>query len=811
MLRTGANIKITAVAGSGKTSTILHIANANRKKKIMSVMYNKALQVETRKKCKDLKVDVDAMTFHGTCSRLYGRQVMNDTNIEEFLREKARPHRRKYDIIMIDEAQDMSLIFYILLTRIIKDNGKSPQICILGDCGQMINSFRGATAKFIISPEDYFCNGRPWESMKLDVSFRITYQISDFLNHCIVKQDAPFQDILATKSGPTVKYMICNPFRDVIKKIYELLKTERPGDILILAPTVNTESNNPLKIIENSLVRSNYSVARIRNDQEIFNEKFIEGRVAILTFNAAKGLQRKHVFVMNFDDSYEKYFLRTPTDSCPNILYVALTRASHQLFLVHGETRNFLRMLQPKQLNKYVEFIGSPNVIEDLTKPQDKPWSVTNLIRHIPHYTLRWCMNFVTVEVLEEEEEPCDIPVGLELSKGGVEFVEDVSAINGTAIVMYYEYLMHGRCQIVEIFKQILKDHEQAYSDPRNLIIDSRYIYVNGMKYATEVIGGIRNCLREYKEDPNMGTFLFVANVYSCLTSGYLDSLFNLSINPDNYDWIDQDTSLELLQRVERAVGEHGCVNGRFEEAYACGKIKGRVDFINKRNIFEFKCKQTLGESDVLQLAIYAYLVHRHEGKKRRNILYNILTNEKLEIKVEMDDVEKIIEKLLKVKEIKCEECYGCDGECDEYIELSQFDKMCDGRFDVFLREMLFDFLVVGHYTMDDIRELVRCSIEDSDNDSDGDSEDLDSDGSDVASWSHKKLLLRFEASKHYHLLGDNILYDMVDIDMDSDADLVSDCESDTGTAGSAGSAGSIARAMSGQPANIYAVDEDWI
>ena len=42
------NITVDAIAGSGKTTTILHIANAYKKKKILLLTYNSKLRSETK-------------------------------------------------------------------------------------------------------------------------------------------------------------------------------------------------------------------------------------------------------------------------------------------------------------------------------------------------------------------------------------------------------------------------------------------------------------------------------------------------------------------------------------------------------------------------------------------------------------------------------------------------------------------------------------------------------------------------------------------------------------------------------------------
>ena len=84
----GYNVKVDAVAGSGKTTSILHIGKNFRVSNILVITYNKKLQEETKKKLKkyDLDQNIDIFTYHGSCNKFYTNkkgELITDEHIKE--------------------------------------------------------------------------------------------------------------------------------------------------------------------------------------------------------------------------------------------------------------------------------------------------------------------------------------------------------------------------------------------------------------------------------------------------------------------------------------------------------------------------------------------------------------------------------------------------------------------------------------------------------------------------------------------------------------------------------------------------------
>ena len=114
----------------------------------------------------------------------------------------------KLDILVLDEIQDMTPLFYKFINKFIKDQGAPIQLLILGDRDQNINrDFKGSDYRFLTMAPKVFPNFQFVRS-DLSHSFRLTDNISSFINENLLGYDK----IKTNKKGPTVKYLLTNTF-----------------------------------------------------------------------------------------------------------------------------------------------------------------------------------------------------------------------------------------------------------------------------------------------------------------------------------------------------------------------------------------------------------------------------------------------------------------------------------------------------------------------------------------------------------------------------------------------------------------------
>ena len=116
------NVCVDSVAGSGKTTCSLYIAKKFIKLKILLLTYNAKLKLETREKVNALGItNLEVHSYHSFCVKNYDKKCFTDTNINLILKSNKIPlNKFVYNIIILDEAQDISPLYYELFVKFIR-------------------------------------------------------------------------------------------------------------------------------------------------------------------------------------------------------------------------------------------------------------------------------------------------------------------------------------------------------------------------------------------------------------------------------------------------------------------------------------------------------------------------------------------------------------------------------------------------------------------------------------------------------------------------------------------------------------------
>ena len=122
------NIVIEAVAGSGKTTTLLFISNKYKTKRISLLTYSRSLKDEILSK--SIPDNLSVFTFHSFASYIYKTVIHNDYLLNTALLKNKIRDLTEIDILMVDEVQDMTKQ-YFLLTSIIINMFKNIMFCNL--------------------------------------------------------------------------------------------------------------------------------------------------------------------------------------------------------------------------------------------------------------------------------------------------------------------------------------------------------------------------------------------------------------------------------------------------------------------------------------------------------------------------------------------------------------------------------------------------------------------------------------------------------------------------------------------------------
>jgi superfamily I DNA and RNA helicase len=412
-VRDGHNVMVDAVAGTGKTTLILSIARELPDKRILQLTYNASLRKDVKETIlKQELTNINVHTYHSLAKRYYLSTGYTDTEIRRLLFKDTVPKETiaDVDLLVLDECQDMTLLYFQLMVKFMKDYNKPVQLLILGDYMQGLYEFKGADIRFLTLADIIWSNfvllrTNVFKKCTMKMSFRITNQMRSFVNNVML--GGPRMNSCRDAENVTYirnsRYNLCKVVFAEINKLFE--QGVKPCEIFILGNSVKG-SNSNIRNLENTLVEKDIPCHIPLLENENLDERVIDGKIVFSTFHCVKGRQRKYVFVVGFDNSYLKYYARgLPRDICPNALYVSATRATHGLYLLEtaGYSNNrplkFLKKnhIEMKQCD-YITFKGNHQSIFPDDDEQEEQFA--NLIKkHI--ITPTELVRFISESVIE--------------------------------------------------------------------------------------------------------------------------------------------------------------------------------------------------------------------------------------------------------------------------------------------------------------------------------------------------------------------------------------------------------------------------
>jgi hypothetical protein len=693
----GKNVIVDACAGSGKSTTILSCAKQFQEKTFLQMTFNKELRKEVKETTNKYQIEnILIYTFHSLAVTYYYNQAFDDMGLRKLLREKMPPKidLPKIDVLVLDECQDMSVLYFQFMAKIMMDIGQPFQLLILGDKRQGIYEFKGAHIGFLTNASQFwenhcFLTTKEFIYCSLQMSYRITDPMADFVNQSLLGENR----LLACKPGIPVKYYRRTIPRIVIivlSKIQELLKEGNDyGDIFILAASIH--HMKIISQIENELVQANIPCyIPMKENQESLDSRIIDKKIVFSSFHSVKGRQRKHVIIIGFDNSYMEIYNRDcPKDSCPNTVYVASTRATHSLSVFECENNTswdtyrplpFLKMSHfDMQSKDYIDFIGNPMIIAPISEKEDKKKYNTKkctpsyLIAFVPDCELDIiCPILDRIFILEKEADitSIDIPSVIETKRG---FFEEVSNLNGIAIpIMFYDYLRPEKA--TNTLQRII------HQDIQNLKPNTHSYLRNVVKHMPETC--------ETSSD-----YLYLANISSAIDTKLYSKM--KQINSDEYDWLDPLKLQLCFDRLDAIVGKE-CRQGKWfpEKMIIHGscdedhleidrilspffpmsefvyRFTARIDLETEQSIWELKCTSSITIEHKMQTVIYAWLYRMVYNKKKVVRLFNIKTGELWKIDAEIEDLTTIVVALIRGKYHKKNKKNETEiiKECDDFI-----------------------------------------------------------------------------------------------------------------------------------------------
>ena len=618
-IKNGYNIIVDAVAGCGKTTTSLAIAQECPNKNILLLTYNAGLKTETRQRIIKYNINnLEVHSYHSFCVKYYNYPCYDDLRMQLLLNNKDIINKSNFnfDLIILDEQQDMKPLFFDLVQYIIKPN---IQICLFGDVNQNIYSYQGSNIDYLIKADELFNSHNEWKKHSIFTTFRVNKSIASFVNKILLKEDR----LHAIKDGPPVQYLICNPFKpkDIINKIKDfLIEGYTPNDIFILAPSIKSKKI-PIRLLENLLVLNGIPCCVAINEEgNVIDEEVMYNKILFTTFHQSKGLERKIVFVYSMDEGYYRYAKDAPLDNCPNPIYVACTRSLEHLIIIHTKQNLHLPFININELNNHCKIEGVVTHIET------KIDSLTNNIQHITvtdylkNLSIKQIINIlkhIKYNTIQEKYKNIILPAKTLTNNN---MYEDVSSINGIAIPSYYEFITNKNSKLLDNIACNIDDLTLDIKNKLDLVL--------------------------LKDSLNINDFLFFATIYDMRINGYYYKLSQIK----QYDWLNELILKNILNIIHKALGNKS-YHREFEENSSIvinnKKIFGIIDCVDNetKTIWEFKAVSYISETHLLQLALYA-LMCKNIYKNYSYKILNILTGEIKELDLINSNLDIIFENL---------------------------------------------------------------------------------------------------------------------------------------------------------------------
>ena len=659
----GYNVIVEAVAGSGKTTVSFAVAQAIPEKSVLVLTYNKDLRLEMKEKLKKEKIlNAEVHTFHSFFRKYVDNRCDTDKEIYQYFQNplSALPALPHFDLIIGDELQDCTYLYYQVLVLISLCQKMIPQWMFCGDGRQGIYKYMGSDSRFLslaprIFSSDFLRNvltkkhlldtlqstvDREWRICTLKTSYRCPKHICDFINMCSNSKDMiPSRTIEKRK----VTYLQANTNnKDDLIKICQLIlmKVRDYGVENVILLSYSVTKSKPVKDIAN-LLRKMYPFIFLyipsSDSDTVFDKKVIDKKLVFSTYHSSKGLGRKVDIILDFHRR-----LDDKSQTLPNEVYVALSRGSEELILFENrddwkETYNFIdrKYVYEKTCHnlseKYV--LDEPKKAPERKGSQEYQRAVSDLTKTFSAPNFDGLLKHLNVRIVKEaSEKTVIIPSIIENEFGTVMYTENVSEITGTALPALYELVTTGNIKIKD--KLYDMQAKSTKKRPSEVFLQEEEQFILPMK-----IDDLKGqSVDDYEK--LLKYTLKIAVRYSSEMSGFRYKAEQIS----HYDWISQPSFLQAMNNIHSVIGS--IRNVEFEVPFHTPKYSACVDACSLKDniIVEFKTVQKLKDEHFIQLTLYGYLYWQKTSRIPRMILHNIISGETIEWQLEAEELQVFID-----------------------------------------------------------------------------------------------------------------------------------------------------------------------
>ncbi|CAN8098324.1 unnamed protein product [Discula destructiva] len=689
LLQSNDNLIVDACAGSGKTTTILHLAQAAPNLSFLVLVYNRRLMNETGERVQALGLqNITVLNYHALGVRYYTSECATDQGLKRVVEDDMPVadglELPDFSILVMDEQQDMTPILKRFVDKVVRDkgfgdqtSGRNLRVVVLGDQRQEVYGFNNADSRFLTMaarPEVFgYINEHGWVLADQTTSNRVTQQNVDFLNQQLLKKPLG-AEMRAVKTKdvygaafPRPRYVICDPYEDVLDEVLRLLERNDvlPTDIIVLAPSVRGAS--PAIFLANALALRGIPVFRSDSDVSDTAPEVARGKVLICTYHQAKGIERKASIVLGFDQGYHIWYdkVAEPPKAATNPLYVACTRALEHLVLIHEFRSASLPFVDLETVEQSCDLVvvRALDVTEQPKHLRTLPlFKVTALCRNLSETLITDCLERLEVRLLATPAFGVQ-PSPLTEVNDKYGLLEGVSNVTGTAVPAIFQWRQKKRLAILERPRKLLKSPKRKPKrpDPLRSLTPAHY----------EKIQSIVDAHDAHEEQLiTTDDILFLSNIDIAIKSKDITKVLAIPLHA--YNWL-TEAHCRDIQYTLNSLPEHARIWGRgiFFEAMKIRKfpevtsgggptnpgkkrgviVRGALDICRPggadKAVWEIKNSESLQPEHLLQVALYMLLM----GTSSSGFLVSSRTGQVVEVLAKTpDSLMQILQSLVDAK-----------------------------------------------------------------------------------------------------------------------------------------------------------------
>ncbi|KAK4085245.1 uncharacterized protein Triagg1_235 [Trichoderma aggressivum f. europaeum] len=591
---------------------------------------------------------------------LFGTVVHDDVKLLEQIKGAVSSNElpegdfEPFDIIMLDEFQDCDDLLYWLIICFIRVNtrkrgGRPVRLVTLGDERQSIFRFRGADHRYLTFAPELLgpISSHSFVELSLSETFRLSNETVQFINKTFLGGDSY---MTSSKSGPKPIVFRYSPpdFNGLAKKLAALIKQYGAENSAIIAPSIR-RNEHLIKLVNILSEKYGIPIAQPIEYDSPVDKRILDGKLSISTIHGFKGRERDLVILLDIDSSFFRYLGRDlPDTTCPNEVFVALTRAVEQLVLVHDEEKKVMPFVSVDGLYQTAKVTNMTSEKTKIASPNAPGRAlqfglalpsrvrVTDMARYVRGERLdaivqrHLCIRELSASLPEKEHIRMRDVVCSNPEKG---FHEAVGDINSLVVLAAFQHAVTGTAPLFVSSNQVTEEELPFYTDEQL----SR-LCRNACAYHARISGYLPRYLQMKDHDFNWIYLRDLVLAQNRLQSELGDSASNLKFE------VDVERYLVVDKRETLLYGRADVVTAPI--------ISKNGDVESVESVWGIKFVPRLSNEHIVQACAYAYLLAARSGQVPRIILYNVRDGKKLEITPRdgLDGLRRMIESVLRLK-----------------------------------------------------------------------------------------------------------------------------------------------------------------